>query len=133
MKRGPQTGSGFGVSMTGATAAWRETMPDWVAMLAEMADAASQAAVGREIGYSGSVVNAVLKATYNGDLGAVEKAVRGRYMKATVLCPVLGEIPANACLEHQKRARTFSAASSIRVAISRACKGNCPHSRLGRG
>jgi hypothetical protein len=45
---------------------------------------------------------------------------------------VLGEIGAHICLEHQKRARIFSAGSSLRVALARACKGGCPHSRLSR-
>ncbi len=80
MKRGPATGAGAGVSMTSAVAAWGEDLPDWVEMLARMADRSSQAAVGREIGYSGSVVNAVLKRSYNGALASVEKTVRGRFM-----------------------------------------------------
>ena len=132
MRRGPAAGTGLGVSLSGARAAWGTSLPDWVETLAAMADASSQGKAGRDIGYSGSVVNAVLKGVYNGDLEAVEKAVRGRFMKATVMCPVLGEIAANQCLEHQKRAMQFSAASSLRVQLARACRGGCPHSRIGR-
>lgn len=132
MKRGPEEGTGLGVSLSNAEAAWGPDMPDWVRMLAAMADQSSQAQVGRECGYSGSVISAVVKNAYKGDLEAVEKAVRGRFMKEVVACPVLGEIGAHTCLEHQKRAVRFSAGSSLRVAIAKACKGGCPHSRLGR-
>lgn len=132
MKRGPEAGQGAGVSLANAQAAWGAELPDWVAILAEMADRASQARAGKEIGYSGSVINAVLKRSYNGDLAAVEKAVRGRFMAMTVNCEVLGEIGAHTCLEHQARAKTFSGSSSLRVQLARACKGACPHSRIGR-
>lgn len=132
MKRGPQNGAGLGTSMTNATACWGTALPDWVETLARWADQSSQAAVGREINYSDGVVNAVIRNRYTGDLEAVEKAVRGRFMRETVACPVLGDIGAHICLEHQKRAKTFSAGSSMRVALARACKGGCPHSRLPR-
>lgn len=132
MKRGPQQGQGMGVSLASATAAWGEDMPDWIGLLAELSDQTSQVQVGKEIGYSGSVISSVLKRSYSGDLGAVEKAARGRFMALTVTCPVLGEIAANVCLEHQKRAVRFSHASSHRVQIAKACRGGCPHSRIGR-
>ena len=136
MRRGPEKGQGFGqglgVSGKRARDNWGAEMPDWIAMLAREADAASQAAAGREIGYSDGVVSAVLGNAYGGDLKAVEKAVRGRFMSQTVVCPVLGEIGSHVCLEHQKRAKNFSGSSSIRVAIARACRGGCRHSRLGK-
>ena len=121
-------------NVLGAREAWGGSLPDWVETLALMSDQSSQRQTEKEIGYSGtgSVVNAVLKASYKGDLAAVEKAVRGRYMRMTVECPVIGDVAANQCLEHQKRAVHFSAGSSLRVALARACRGNCPHSRIGR-
>lgn len=132
MKRGPETGAGFGVSMEGAIACWGEAMPDWIEMLARMSDKSSQTQAGKEIGYSGSVVNAVLRRSYNGDLAKVETAVRGRFMRETVQCPVLGDLAAHVCLQHQKLARGFSAGSSFRIRMARACKGGCPHSRISK-
>lgn len=132
MKRGPETGVGYGLSLANAGESWGADLPDWVVTLAEMADKTSQAAAGRDIGYSGSVVNAVLKRSYKGDLEAVEKAVKGRFMRETVVCPVLGEIGAHICLDHQKRAQSFHSSSSLRVHIARACRSGCPHSRMGR-
>lgn len=120
----------MGVSAANAAAAWGDAIPDWIVTLAMWCDRSSQNVAGREMSYSGSVVNAVLRKTYKGDLRAIEKAVRGRFMREVVACPVLGEIGAHICLDHQKRAVRFSAGSSLRVALARACKGGCPHSRL---
>lgn len=132
MKRGPPAGSAPRVSLANARDSWPEGLPDWLEALARAADRTSQAVAARAIGYSGSVVSSVLKGSYNGDLAAVEKAVRGRFLAATVACPVAGEIGADICLAHQKRAQHFSAGSSFRVEMARACKGGCPHSRIGR-
>jgi hypothetical protein len=118
--------------MTNAITCWNKALPEWVETLARHADQSSQAAAGRAIGYSDGVVNAVIRNRYNGDLQAVEKAVRGAFMASVVTCPVLGEIGAHICLEHQKRAVTFSAGSSLRVAMAKACRGGCPNSRMGR-
>ena len=74
----------------------------------------------------------MLKTSYNGSLTTVEKAVRGRFMQETVHCPVVGEIGAHICLGHQKRAAVFTSGSSVRVAIARACRNGCPHSRISR-
>lgn len=132
MKRGPEIGAGFGVSAQAAVTCWGFAMPEWVNMLARMADASSQAQVGKEIGYSGSVVNAVLHNSYIGNLAKVEKAVRGRFMSKTVQCPVLGELAAHTCLQQQKLAGSFSTSSSFRMRMARACKGGCPHSQVGK-
>jgi hypothetical protein len=132
MKRGPEKGEALKVSLVNAREAWGAELPDWVERLAVEADRTSQNQAGREIGYSGSVVHSVLKRNYTGNMDKVEKAVRGRFMKAVVECPVLGEIGADVCLGHQKRAIGFSTASSHRVQLARACRGGCPHSQIGR-
>lgn len=117
-----------------ARAAWGDA-PDWIVTLAEACDRSSQRQVAEEIGYSAATISNVLKATYKGDLTAVEKAVRGALMRLTVDCPVLGEIPANQCLIEQRR--PFAATNARRVALYRACRGlggqRCPHSRVHKG
>jgi hypothetical protein len=120
------------ISLQRALAAWGTPLPDWVEALATKSDSSSQNLAGKAVGYSGSVVNAVLAKTYKGDLEAVEKAVRGRFMKQTVACPVLGELASHICLQHQKMAVSFSMGSSFRVRMARACRGVCPNSRIGR-
>ena len=121
-----------GTSLSRARTAWGERLPDWVEVLAQQADRTSQGVAGKAMGYSGSVVNAVLGGTYKGSLEAIEKAVRGRFMAQVVDCPILGEIASHICLDHQRKAVNFSMGSSVRVRLARHCKGPCPHSRIGK-
>lgn len=130
-KRGPLVGTRTpDQSMTNARAAWGEAMPEWVAVLAEACDRSSQAEVARRIGYSNSVVSTVLRKTYSGMMAVVEQAVRGALMGETVSCPVAGDIPRDQCLRYQKRAAAFMATSALAVQLYRACRGDCPHSRM---
>lgn len=113
-----------------ARAAWGETLPDWVDVLAEECDIHSGTAIARRIAYSGSVVSAVLSNKYKGDLGKVEAKVRGALMGEIVHCPVLDEITKDRCIAEQ--GRKFAATSSTRAKLFRACRAGCIHSRLGQ-
>lgn len=106
---------------------WGGKAPDWVHVLAEQRAASTQRAVAEQIGYSPAVVSCVLKGTYRGDLRAVEQAVRGAFLHATVDCPVIGELRAHRCLEIQRQ--PFAATNPQRVRLYRACRNGCPHSR----
>ncbi len=90
----------------------------------------SQTSVARLIGYSPTVVNRILKGNYEGDAQAVQKAVEGALMGATVTCPVLRVIAANKCLEIQ--GQPFAATNPTRVALFRACRSGCANSRLNK-
>lgn len=114
-------------ALTRATEAWGEALPDWVTVLAEECDATSQAATARRIGYSPAVVNTVLKAAYKGDVSAVEQAVKGALLDATVNCPVAGPLAAHVCLEYQRR--PFKPTNAQRVKLYKTCHGGCPHKR----
>jgi hypothetical protein len=105
-------------------------MPDWIMVLAEACDAASQTMVAKRIGFSSSVVSAMLRRTYTGAARNVEQAVRGALMREITVCPVAGEIPKHICLQHQQRAQKFEPTSSLRVLFYRNCRGGCPHSRM---
>jgi hypothetical protein len=116
-----------GATVTRARVAWGEAMPDWVLVLARECDRTSQKATGVRIGgYSPAVVNTVLSRTYRGNLDNVEREVRAGLMSATVTCPVIGEMSATACLDHQK-----AEWSPRRAMIQAACATGCPHSRAG--
>ena len=106
------------------------TEPAWVAVLRAAAAGSSQARIGQRIGYSAAVVNQVLKGTYNGDLTAVEKAVRGALMNETVECPVagVGEIRKDQCLRFQRQ--PLRATNRANVALYRACPA-CPNNLRG--
>ncbi|HUY26174.1 MAG TPA: hypothetical protein VMV27_02035 [Candidatus Binataceae bacterium] len=103
---------------------------EWMKVLKREADRSGRARTADKIGYSESVVSAVLVGSYNGDLTAVQKAVEGAFMGRTVDCPELGELAANRCIEHQRR--PFAATSEIRVRLFKACRSGCPNSRLTR-
>jgi hypothetical protein len=131
MKRGPQAGGSAGTDFEAkARLSWGGDVPDWVEELAKLAGRASAKVAAERIGYSIAVVSNVIANKYPGDLGRVEEKVRGALMGATVSCPVLGEIGRDVCLDEQKK--PFSASSSIRAKLYRACRAGCEHARLKR-
>lgn len=137
MKRGPKPGAKrIPRSVENMRAAWGEDAPDWIDILAVECDRASQRKVAEIVGYSAAAISNVLKKRYGidgrgGDLGAVEQAVRGAFMNAVLDCPELGEMSTHACLDWQKKARTFANVNPLRVRMYRACR-QCPHSRFER-
>lgn len=113
--------------LANAKAAWGGALPDWVAELAAEATRTSGKAAAKRIGYSGAVVTQVCGNKYPGDIERVAEKVRGALMGAVVVCPVLGEIGRDRCLDEQKQ--PFSASSANRARLYRACRAGCPHSR----
>ncbi len=101
-------------------------MSDWIEVLRTACEAHTQAEIASRIGYSPTVVNQVLKGTYPGDLPRVEQAVRGALMGESVECPVIGDLPRQRCIEHQRRAGNFAATNPARVQLAKACK-TCDH------
>jgi hypothetical protein len=122
---------GVGVNVAKAIARWGDTPPLWVSVLAEMCDRTSQIKAAKAIGYSAPVVNQVIANVYQGDLAAVQKAVEGAFLNATVECPVLETIPAQRCLKEQRK--PLSGANPWRVRLWRACRGGCTNFRGQRG
>lgn len=102
--------------------------PLWIRTLREQCTERNQTIVAEEIGYTGAVVSAVLSGKYKGNTANVEKAVRGAYLGETVACPVLGELPANRCLEIQRQ--PFAATNHQRISLYRACRDKCVNSQL---
>jgi hypothetical protein len=98
--------------------------------LADACAARSQAAIARRLRVSTGMVNMALANRYRGDMGKLEEKVRGALMGVTVTCPVLGEIGRDRCIAEQ--AMPWTAASSVRTRLHRACRAGCPHSRLGK-
>jgi hypothetical protein len=129
MKRGPAAGAKTKTDFVAkARAAYGDTLPDWVEELAIEASNTSAVTAAKKIGYSGSLLSHVFSNTYTGDIARVEAKVRGALMGATVICPILGEIGRDRCLDEQKMPR--SATSSLRSKLYRACRSGCPHSRI---
>lgn len=129
MKRGPAAGGRSKTDfLAKVQAVYGDDLPDWVEELAIQATSTSAVMTAKKIGYSPAVLSHVFANAYSGDISRVEEKVRGALMGATVICPVLGEIGRDNCLDQQKR--PFSATSSIRSKLYRACRSGCSHSRL---
>ena len=106
-----------------AQSAWGQQLPDWVALLARECEAASQSKVAKRMNRSPSLVSALLRNKYKGDMVAVEEVVRGVFMKATVDCPALGQLSSAECRDWMVKARKFSNENSERVRLFKACRG----------
>jgi hypothetical protein len=115
-----------------ARASWPDGVPDWVAALARACDDSSQSAVARRLGRSQALISQVIRGKYPGNLTAVEEAVRGAFMGATVECPALGTMPSNVCQAWRHRARDFGNSNPLRVTMFRACN-RCPRNARGGG
>lgn len=108
---------------------WPEPVPDWVLVLARECDRASQDSIAQRIGYSPAVVSGLIRCKYKGDLTAVETAVRGNLMDATVDCPVMGELFVDVCLDNQRRPRRQC--SGFQIQMWHACR-SCRHNHHGK-
>lgn len=113
-----------------ARAAWGDALPDWVQLLAEECIRTSQNKVAKRLNRSASLVSAVLRAKYAGDMRAVEDVVRGVYMALTVRCQAQGEISSAECRDWMAKSRSFSNENSERVRMFRACR-DCPRNEKG--
>lgn len=105
-------------------------MSDWKHILQDACKQSTQRSVANKIGYSATTINLVLRGTYKGDIRAVENAVRKKLMCATITCPVLGQITAEECSDNHTK--PFSASSSARVRLFKACK-NCAFNTRKKG
>ena len=113
-----------------AEQAWG-TVPDWIGELAELAQAQGLNACAARLGYSSATISQTIGNKYAGDLAKLEDKVRAVLMGTKVDCPILGEIGRDACLEWQGKPRATT--NAMRARLYRACRNNCPHSRLKGG
>lgn len=101
-------------------------MSDWIKVLRGECTRVGRKRVSIIINYSETVISQVLNGKYPGDLKRVEEKVKGALMGATVDCPVVGEMPRNRCIDHQRRAGSFAATNPTRVQLSQTCP-TCQH------
>ena len=117
--------------VTTARTAWGSDLPDWVLRLAEECASGSQARVAEHLGRSAALVSNVLRRKYPGDMEAVEDLVRGKYMRATIICPALGETSTAVCREWRDKSKSYTNENSERVRMYRACR-SCPRTKLAQ-
>ncbi len=106
------------------------TTIDRMRLLRDKCAELGQAEVARRIGYSPSAVNQVLKGKYgenNCRADVLLHKVEDVLGSSTVVCPVLGEIPACKCSENRKR--EFAATNPMRIRLYRACR-ECKHNAI---
>lgn len=109
-------------------AAWGENPDAWLVALAVAADERGTKAASESIGYSPSLISAVVNGSYNGKYHHVEKAVREALMRGVVGCPVMGEITGEKCAALQRRKLAATNPQSVR--LFRACRSGCPNSSV---
>lgn len=102
-------------------------MKDWLAVLDSECKRRTQRAVADDLGVSPAMINTCLKGTYTGNVARLKRLVEGRYMRKTVICPVLGEIATDKCLWHQER--EFAATNPQRILLYRACRSGCENAK----
>jgi hypothetical protein len=104
---------------------------EWLELLKKaVAEAGSQAAVAREIGYSTAVISQALQGIYPGDTEKLATKVIETYGNETVDCPLLGVIPRGKCARNQQL--PFSSANPLAVelwATCPTCKNNKKRSK----
>lgn len=111
-----------------ARAAWGDPPPDWVERLAIECGTSTQRRVADQLGRSAGLVSQVLRNKYPGDMAAIEDAVRGVWMGASVACPALGTISTAECQMWRARSRRLVNTNSLRVRMFRACNA-CPRNQ----
>ncbi|WP_257325580.1 LacI family DNA-binding transcriptional regulator [Pseudoalteromonas rhizosphaerae] len=104
------------------------TTNNWLDVLKEETAKQGMRAVAEKLGVSKATVSQVVNDKYKASTHVIQQRVEGVFMAFVVNCPILDDIPVNVCLEHQ--ARKFAATNHVRVALYRACRNGCPHSKL---
>jgi len=107
-----------------AIAAWGSPLPDWIKALAEACDDTSLRKTAARMDVSPAMVSLAInrKRLY---LSFIKVRVEKRLMITMVVCPILGVMGRNECLQEQ--ARPFSSANPLRVQLFKACRNGCPY------
>lgn len=102
---------------------------NWVDVLRAACAGGQMKSVAKRIGYSTGVLSAVINGKYNGNLESVQRAVEGALMQSEVDCPIVGLIPQQRCVEHQRRPQREALINPAFVQLYQHCRsGQCPHS-----
>ncbi|WP_304635510.1 LacI family DNA-binding transcriptional regulator [Pseudoalteromonas sp.] len=104
------------------------TTDSWLGILQAEVERQGMRTVAQKLGVSKATVSQVMNGKYKASTRTIQKRVEGVFMASVVDCPILDEIPINICLEHQ--ARKFAATNHVRVALYKACRNGCPHSKI---
>lgn len=109
-----------------ARAAWGESLPDWIAALAEVCDKrGTQRAVADLLDVSPALVCLALSNKHHAALDYIKARVEARLMISIIPCPVRGMISRQDC--EREQARPLITTNPERVRLYRACHGGCKY------
>lgn len=106
-------------------AAWGDSAPDWIMILANACNEESTARIAAKISYSKAAVSRALHANYS-DSPKMARAVVMALGGGRVSCPLLGIIPAADCQTNQQTNLNTSSRQGVRLYA--ACAA-CPENR----
>lgn len=102
----------------------------WLEVLREEIKRTSLQKVADKTGLSRTLLSQVSNDKYPGDLERVQSVIESVFMGATVVCPILGEIPMHVCLSHQKTSPGAVGDNPQSIKLYKACRSRCPHSQI---
>jgi len=108
-------------------------MSEWIDVLKIECSRSSQSRVANLLrqtdGFpSPTVINQIIKGKYPGRTDRLKALVEGRFMAGTVVCPVMGVISSDHCVEIQSR--KFAPINHQWVKLYKACRGGCLNSNI---
>lgn len=102
-----------------------EATTDWLTVLNERCEAASNAQVARELGINASTISQVRNGKYGASTDSIAQLVRGRYMSEAYHCPALGfALAADRCRSIQRG--DVSAPTYLKTLLRLTCP-TCTH------
>ncbi len=103
---------------------------EWLDVLRSEVKKTSLQKVADKTGLSRTLISQTCNGKYPGDLGRVRQVVESVFMGATVICPILGEIPQHLCMVHQKKQAGEIGDNPQAIKLYKACRSRCPHSQI---
>ncbi len=97
-----------------------EPKSEWIIELEAACEATSQAQVARRLGIADGTVSQLLSGKYGAATNNMQQRIEGALMGRTVVCPVIGELRRDVCLDYQ--GRKAAATNPLRVQLATACR-----------
>ncbi|MEW5682990.1 MAG: helix-turn-helix transcriptional regulator [Pseudomonadota bacterium] len=101
----------------------------WLDLLRQKCEALGRRKVEAELGISKTTLSQVLNEKYPGNLDNIASKVVEAYSSDKVLCPVLGSITVQRCVNEQSK--PFAATNPQRVKLWKACQ-TCPLNKANK-
>ncbi len=103
---------------------------EWLDVLRSEVQKTSLQKVADKTGLSRTLISQTCNGKYPGDLERVRHVVESVFMGATVMCPILGEIPQHQCMLHQKKQAGDIGDNPQAIKLYKACRSRCPNSQI---